>query len=74
MVPSDVPSPLALRLHEAARALSISPRTLWQLAKSGQVPCVPLGSGRRKKIYLFPVAELHAWLARQTAKAEGGEA
>jgi excisionase family DNA binding protein len=72
MVPTDLSSPLALRPREAAKALGISVRHLWQLTKDGHVPCVRVGSGTRKTV-LYPVAELHAWLARQTAAKEGGQ-
>jgi excisionase family DNA binding protein len=71
MVPTELSSPLALRPREAAGALGISPRHLWQLTRDGHVPCVRVGSGRRKTV-LYPVAELQAWLARQTAAKEGG--
>ena len=72
MVPTDLSSPLALRPREAAKALGISPRLLWQLTKDGHIPCVRVGSGTRKTV-LYPVAELQAWLARQTAAKEGGQ-
>lgn len=68
------PTPaLALRPREAARALGISTRTLWQLTKDGHIPCVRVGSGTRKTV-LYPVAELQAWLSRQTVRAAGGDA
>ena len=38
---------LALRPSEAAKALSISPRHLWQLTKDGEIPCVRVGNGRQ---------------------------
>jgi predicted site-specific integrase-resolvase len=63
-------SPLALRPREAAKALGISPRLLWQLTKDGVVPCVRVGSGKRKTV-LYAVAHLQAWLSRQTAPATG---
>ena len=69
MIPSSTPSPLALRPREAAKALSISPRLLWQLTKDGHIPCVRIGGGKRKTV-LYPVAELQAYLARQTAPAK----
>jgi predicted DNA-binding transcriptional regulator AlpA len=59
---------LALRLREAARVLGISPRHLWELAKRGAVPCFSIGSGRRR-LLLFPVAQLKDWLARQVGPA-----
>ena len=65
-------TPLALRPAQAAKALGISQRHLWALTKDGIVPHVRIGSGGRK-VVLYPVAELQAWLARQTASKEGGE-
>jgi len=71
--------PLALRPREAAKALGISPRTLWGLTvPRGPIPCVRVGDGKRQTV-LYPVRELQAWLSRQTATAApqadmGGEA
>jgi excisionase family DNA binding protein len=65
-------SALALRPREAAKALGISPRLLWQLTKDGHVPCVRVGSGKRRTV-LYPLADLQAWLSRQAAMAKGGE-
>lgn len=62
---------LALRPPEAAKAVSISPRLLWQLTKDGEIPCVRVGSGKRKTV-LYPVVELQAWLARRVATTEEG--
>ena len=72
MTPTSVSSPLALRPREAAKALGISPRLLWQLTRDGHIPCVRVGSGTRKTV-LYPVAELQVWLTRQAAQARGGE-
>jgi excisionase family DNA binding protein len=69
MIPVSIPSPLALRPREAAKALGISARRLWQLTRAGHVPCVRVGSGTRKTV-LYPVCELQAWLARETVGAE----
>jgi excisionase family DNA binding protein len=62
---------LALRPREAAKALGISTRHLWQLTKDGHIPCVRVGSGKRKTV-LYPVADLKAWLSGQTEAAKGG--
>ena len=62
---------LALRPREAAKALGISPRHLWQLTQDGEIPCVRLGSGTRKTV-LYPVAQLQAWLAQKIDSKEGG--
>jgi excisionase family DNA binding protein len=64
--------PLTLRAHQAARALGISPRLLWQLTRDGVIPHVRIGSGRRK-VVLYSVDALKAWLAQQTqVSKEGG--
>lgn len=54
--------PLALRPKDAARALSISDRHLWQLTKDGRIPCVRVGSGTRKTV-LYSTDTLREWLA-----------
>jgi predicted site-specific integrase-resolvase len=68
---NDVSPPLALRPRDAAKALGISPRLLWQLTKDGVVPCVRVGDGKRKAV-LYPVADLRAWLSRAAAEPKGG--
>jgi len=72
MIPANSSSPLALRPREAAKALSISPRLLWQLTKDGHIPCVRVGSGKRRTV-LYPLADLQAWLTRQATPAKGGQ-
>lgn len=61
---------LALRSAEAASALGISPRLLWQLTKDGHVPCVRLGTGKRQTV-LYPVSVLQEWLAKRAAESRG---
>jgi len=56
---------LALRPKDAALALGLSPRKLWELTASRQIPCVRLG-----KAVLYSVAALETWLAEQ-ADAQG---
>jgi excisionase family DNA binding protein len=46
---------LALRPREAAKALGISPRLLWQLTHDGVIPCVRVGGGKRRTV-LYPVS------------------
>jgi len=66
-----ISAPLALGPREAAKALGISVRTLWGLTvPRGPIPAIRLGHGRRR-IVLYPLAELQAWLARQTQAAKG---
>jgi hypothetical protein len=66
--PATVPPPLALRPREAAKSLSISPRTLWGLtAPRGPIRCIRLGTGKRKTV-LYRVADLNDWLARSATR------
>jgi predicted DNA-binding transcriptional regulator AlpA len=61
-----------LRPRDAAKALGISPRTLWALtAPRGPIPCVRIGTGKRKSV-LYPADALRAWLAQQTQTQQGG--
>jgi excisionase family DNA binding protein len=62
---------LALRPREAAKALGISPRLLWQLTKDGRIPCVRVGSGKRQTV-LYLLDDLKDWLTRESTKAKGG--
>ncbi|HVT82805.1 MAG TPA: helix-turn-helix domain-containing protein [Phycisphaerae bacterium] len=63
---------LALRTREAAAALGVSERTLWDWTQRGDVPHV-----RRGKTILYPVSALIRWLdeqatAKTAADADGG--
>jgi excisionase family DNA binding protein len=51
---------LALRAPEAAKALSISQRKLWEMTNAGQIPHAKLG-----RATVYPVATLEKWLADQ---------
>ena len=72
MTTASVQVPLALRPREAAKALGISPRLLWQLTHDGQIPCVRVGSGKRRTV-LYPMAILQDWLRQQAEAAKGGD-
>ena len=63
--PAPTISPLALRPREAAAAMGMSPRTLWSLTASGEIPHVKI-SGR---MVLYPVTELQRWLSERAQKA-----
>ena len=66
----ETPSTLALRPRDAAKALGISPRLLWDLtAPRGPIPVVRVGSGKRRAC-LYDVDALKAWL-KQNADMEG---
>jgi excisionase family DNA binding protein len=71
MTADNTPKPLALRPREAAKALNISPRLLWQLTKDKHIPCVRVGTGKRKTV-LYPADLLQAWLRDRTSAEQGG--
>lgn len=63
------PAPvLALRLREAAAALGVCERVLWEMTKADEVPHVRLG--KTGKTVVYPVAELQAWLSRKAAEPQ----
>ena len=49
---------LLLTEREAAKALSVCPRTLWQLRQDGDIPCIRIGRAVR-----YAPADLRAWIA-----------
>ena len=61
----DNPPRLALRPREAAAALGIGVRKLWELTNRGEIPCVRCG-----RAVIYPVGELERWLS---ARATGGQ-
>lgn len=71
------PLPLAMRPAVAAKAIGISPRSLWSLTKSGMIPHARIGG-----CVTYPTAAILAWLEEITENppvkrppaAEGGEA
>ena len=68
---NTVQTPIGLRPREAARMLSISPRTLWEWTRAGIIPCARVGTGKRKTV-LYSVADLQAWLSQQAITTTGG--
>jgi excisionase family DNA binding protein len=59
--PPPIPiEPLLVRVEEAARILSLSRSTIYEMMDSGELPSVRRGAARR-----IPVAALHEWIARQ---------
>ena len=64
LTPSESAVPaLALRPKDAAKALGIGTRKLWEMTNCGAIPHVRFG-----KAVVYPVAVLERWLAEQ---AEG---
>jgi excisionase family DNA binding protein len=56
--------PLLVRVEEAARILSLSRSTIYEMMDAGEIPSIRRGTARR-----IPVAALRAWVARQTTPA-----
>jgi excisionase family DNA binding protein len=65
--------PLALRLPQAAKLLGLGPRSLWEMVRRGVIPHARIGNGAKKKLILFPLAELRAWLAEQARANSAGQ-
>lgn len=63
--PPPEPCPVTVRLKRAAAMLGVCERTLWALARSGEIPSIKLAG----RVRLFVVADLHAW-ARSRADRE----
>ena len=59
------PVRLLLSSKQAAQALAISERTLWDLRKNGEIPSITVG----KKSIRFPVAGLERYIAEQVEKS-----
>jgi len=60
---ADGPPVLALRPKEAARALGIGERLLWEKTNQGLIPHLRIGSA-----VVYPVADLAHWLSEEAAK------
>lgn len=56
---------LLLSTREAAKRLSISERTLFELTKSGQLPCVRLGMAKR-----YSVETIKKWIQKSEAEPD----
>jgi excisionase family DNA binding protein len=56
---------LLLRVEEAAQMLGICRAKAYQLAKSGELPSIKLGSSRR-----VPIDALREWVAQRAAEAK----
>ncbi|GIW96966.1 MAG: hypothetical protein KatS3mg111_0299 [Pirellulaceae bacterium] len=54
---------LLLKPQEAAEALAISPRKLWEMTASGQIPAVRIGRAVR-----YDLADLRRWIDDQKQK------
>ncbi len=59
-----VAEPILVRVEEAARLLSLSRSTIYEMLDAGELPSVRRGTARR-----IPVAALRAWVAQQTGQS-----
>lgn len=59
------PAPLLLTRREAAQALRISERKLWELTQRGDIPHVRVDRSVR-----YPVHELREWVKSQTKQTD----
>ena len=57
-----IPARRLLRTREAASYLAVSPRTLWTLLNTSQIPSIRFGAGTRPSIRV-DVRDLDAWIA-----------
>jgi excisionase family DNA binding protein len=60
---------LLLTQREAAQALAVSERTLWQLTHDGAIPAVRIGRAVR-----YRLEDLRAWVAQQVEAKQSGPA
>ena len=58
--PTPMVEPLLVRVEEAARILSLSRSTVYEMLDTGELPSVRRGAARR-----IPVAALREWVAQQ---------
>ena len=51
---------LSLAPRQAAKALAISPRKLWSITASGEIPAIRVGRCKR-----YTVTDLEAWIEQK---------
>ena len=56
-------------VREVAEALSTTPRTVYRMIESGELPGVKFGEGRRQNIRI-PVDALDNWIAAKESEAK----
>jgi excisionase family DNA binding protein len=62
--PAADPLRLLLTTREAAESLGISPRMLWQLNRSGEIPCLRLPGRGKARAVRYVVEDLQQWIRR----------
>ncbi len=66
--PTALVEPLLVRVEEAARMLSLSRSTIYEMMDAGDLPSVRHGTARR-----IPVAALRDWVVQQTQQSGGSK-
>ena len=70
---SNVPR-LLLKSREAADALGISDRTLWELTARGEIPVLRIpGRGKEARSLRYDVDDLRDWIDRQKVARNSNE-
>ncbi len=54
---------------EISDLLQVSESTVLRMAYSGDLPCIPIREGKRKKIIRFDSTAVEKWLAKRTLKS-----
>jgi excisionase family DNA binding protein len=67
-IPVSAPQQIAFRIRDAARATSLSERTIWAAIQRGDLPAAKVG-----RALLIKPSDLESWVDR-SSKPRGGEA
>lgn len=62
-----------LTQKQVAELFQVSQATVSRMAGAGELPCVILKQGRRKKLMRFRESDLEQWIARHVHGGPGGE-
>jgi excisionase family DNA binding protein len=66
--PATTPATLLLTARQAAQALAIGERTLWELTRQNAIPCVRIGRAVR-----YSPLDLQAWIeSRKSGELAAG--
>jgi excisionase family DNA binding protein len=66
------PVRLLLRPHEAAEALGICERTLWELTRAGEITAIRIPGRGKARSLRYSVADLQNWIEAKKA-AQGNQ-
>jgi excisionase family DNA binding protein len=59
---------LLLKPREAAEALAVCERTLWELTRSGEIPALRIPGRGKARTIRYAIEDLRAWIERQKAQ------